>query len=230
MPAEQRIEQHFGLLNTWRTFPNYQLERRADIFFALYAAEILRKPYPKNTFDLIIPEFPLRLGTIRKDVENKSANRSVKVDYACIDTRNAKCVFLELKTDDGSTRDVQYSDMELAADMAFATLLEGMGALRKKSRRKDKYDALFAVMESKGLVNASGTNRNDHQVAPTALADRMTTSLAIIKPVDDLSAERKKKYDVITFDAVRQALQPLTSNDPVAKHFHAALGIWRAGQ
>jgi hypothetical protein len=31
----------FDRLDAWRHFPNYQLERRADIFFALYLPEVL---------------------------------------------------------------------------------------------------------------------------------------------------------------------------------------------
>ena len=33
--------QLFDRLDEWRDFPNYQLERRADIFFSLYLVEAL---------------------------------------------------------------------------------------------------------------------------------------------------------------------------------------------
>jgi len=35
------IDNLFNLLDDWRTLPAYQLERRADIFFALYLDKIL---------------------------------------------------------------------------------------------------------------------------------------------------------------------------------------------
>ena len=36
------IERVFKLLDNWRHLPDYQLERRADIFFALFLPEVLK--------------------------------------------------------------------------------------------------------------------------------------------------------------------------------------------
>lgn len=36
-----KIEEIFDWLDRWRQLPAYQLERRADIFFALYLPEII---------------------------------------------------------------------------------------------------------------------------------------------------------------------------------------------
>ena len=40
--TDSKINQLFNNLDTWRHLPNYQLERRADIFFSLYLAEVLQ--------------------------------------------------------------------------------------------------------------------------------------------------------------------------------------------
>jgi len=37
----KQIDTLFNRMDAWRHFPNYQLERRADIFFALYLPEVL---------------------------------------------------------------------------------------------------------------------------------------------------------------------------------------------
>lgn len=80
-----QIDQVFSLLDKWRNFPGYQLERRADIFFALYLKEILDYKFDYAA-DLIIPEFPVRRGSIYND--GKSDNKSVKIDYITFSISN----------------------------------------------------------------------------------------------------------------------------------------------
>ena len=54
----------FDNLDKWRHLPNYQLERRADIFFSLYLKEVIEEKYHVKLQDTIIPEFPIQLGTL----------------------------------------------------------------------------------------------------------------------------------------------------------------------
>jgi hypothetical protein len=65
-----QIDKLFDLLDDWRLLPDYQLERRADIFFALSLPEIIKGKFNKN-IEYIIPEFPI------KKVES---NQSFKID------------------------------------------------------------------------------------------------------------------------------------------------------
>jgi len=121
----------FGLLDIWRCFPNYQLERRLDIFFAYFLPEIMKKsPFNveyhidiKHKYDHIIPEFPLLLNKKRANNENERkkvresglcekeydekyrySRYSEKVDYVVIkkDENNNTVYFIELKTTDKS--------------------------------------------------------------------------------------------------------------------------------
>ena len=62
----------FDLLDRWRHFPSYQLERRADIFFALYLPGIIQRALGVKVDARMIPEFPIK----RED-----NNQSTKVDY-----------------------------------------------------------------------------------------------------------------------------------------------------
>ena len=57
----------FDRLDVWRHFPNYQLERRADIFFALYLPEVLESTLEIAINPLLAPEFTVRIGTIYPD-------------------------------------------------------------------------------------------------------------------------------------------------------------------
>jgi len=86
------IKSIFRLLDDWRTFPNYQLERRLDIFFAYFLPEILASTegfsdaLNKRDFYInleetekykhIIPEFPFLVGFGMKERES---DKSYKV-------------------------------------------------------------------------------------------------------------------------------------------------------
>jgi hypothetical protein len=63
--TESHINQLFKKLDAWRHLPAYQLERRADIFFSLYLAEVLQKRFSLEATPVLIPEFPCRYGSIR---------------------------------------------------------------------------------------------------------------------------------------------------------------------
>jgi len=126
----------FGLLNDWRNMPNYQLERRLDIFFAYFLPIILKSMAGECGIDTekheyIIPEFPLWIGANAKgkkkdnkskkeliplpvvsDIEGKLSGftitrHSKKVDYVVIDKTDATAYFIELKTTNESIDEQQ---------------------------------------------------------------------------------------------------------------------------
>ena len=72
-----RISEIFDNFDDWRHLPSYQLERRSDAFFSIYLGMILKETYAEE-IQGIIPEFPVRIGTI---YPKKSTNRSFKIDY-----------------------------------------------------------------------------------------------------------------------------------------------------
>ena len=89
------IERVFELLDKWRHLPTYQLERRADIFFALFLPEVLGVRFDMKINPLLVPEFPIK---------KEEDNRSTKADYLALqkseDGGPVKQAFLvELKTD-----------------------------------------------------------------------------------------------------------------------------------
>lgn len=81
------IQAIFDLLKDNKEFPNYQAERRIDIFINYFLERILSTYLMEETI-FVCPEFPLK----RSD-----NNRSTKLDYL-YRTKNQP-VFVELKTD-----------------------------------------------------------------------------------------------------------------------------------
>jgi hypothetical protein len=71
------IHQLFANLDSWRHLPSYQLARRADIIFSVYLPEYLKKKYGYHV-QVVIPDFPIRVGTVRPLTDN---NSSFKIDY-----------------------------------------------------------------------------------------------------------------------------------------------------
>jgi hypothetical protein len=64
----------------------------ADVF--IMAAQLDIQPS-------LIPEFPVRLGTIYPTIPS---NQSCKIDYLALDASDQRAVFVELKTDSSSRR------------------------------------------------------------------------------------------------------------------------------
>src|SRR5580765_1492626 len=69
MATEIRI---LDLLDSWRHLPAYQLERRADVFFAFYLPRFLANKFGTPVSDLLIPEFPLHHRTIWPAVQRNT--------------------------------------------------------------------------------------------------------------------------------------------------------------
>jgi len=87
------IDGIFKLLEDWRKLPAYQLERRADIYFAYFLPEIIREQFNLKEdikYFQIIPELPLR------KTKNEKKYGSVKVDYAVFTKETL--YLIELKT------------------------------------------------------------------------------------------------------------------------------------
>ena len=92
----------FDRMDSWRHLPNYQLERRADLFFSLYLSEVLNAKLGFHVKDQIIPEFPVRIGTIYPDIP---IDKSYKIDYVLLSADSDKAILVELKTEGLSRRE-----------------------------------------------------------------------------------------------------------------------------
>ena len=221
MTGDARIDQLFALLTEWRAYPNYQLERRADIFFALYLQDILRHRYPLNTFDLIVPEFPLRYGSIRTEDQGNGANRSAKVDYVCVDRTHDFCVLLELKTEERSLRKEQFQNMSNAINAGYSSLREGVRDLLEHTQEKRKYTTLLRYLDTALPVKPLSTPHRGTEVPLTGM------KMAIIKPTSE-TAHCPERCDIISFDDVAAAIRnDKGSSDHFTQTFLNALSNWK---
>ncbi len=204
------IDNLFNLLDDWRTLPAYQLERRADIFFALYLDKILEK-HRGVKIDLMIPEFPVRLGSLPDN--NPQDNRSYKIDYLVYAAEQQRVFLLELKTDQRSLRGKQGEYLEQASEIKVSGLLEGLRAIYKATIQKVKYNNLLQKLETIGWIERTGSDFIIH-------APNITPEVLYIQPTN-----KDKNSDVISFDNIIPILSAI--DDPIAARFAISLEKWK---
>lgn len=144
------VKRAFKLLDRWRHLPAYQLERRADILFALYLPEVLGERFGRKINPLLVPEFPIRKGLLH----GNNDNQSIKADYLALeDGAFPKRAFLvELKTDSASRRDDQDADLDDAVEIGLKRLVEGVIDICFVTPNKSKYVHLLHLLSRLDLI------------------------------------------------------------------------------
>lgn len=204
------IEKLFDLLDDWRNLPFYQLERRADIFFALHLETILDKVLCTK-IDLIIPEFPVRVGEISDKLPE--LNKSFKIDYLAYSINSQKVYLIELKTDQRSLREKQDWYLESAAKAKVSGLINGIIKLYSATNQKVKYDNLL-----KKLAEIHWIERIDKSIIN--LHCEIEPEVIYIQPVNTY-----RKKNIISFDNVISAISDI--NDPLTRRFIKSLEKWK---
>jgi hypothetical protein len=217
-----RIDDLFDLLDDWRNLPSYQLERRADIFFAVHLEKILENSRStlvlKNKIIGIIPEFPVLKRIINKD---EISNRSFKVDYAVFFENSSKYLLVELKTDMGSIDEKQYKDLKkVQQEVVLSDIVEGIKIVYKKS--KSKYRAKYGYL-LKQLCNLKIID-NDYNFKIEPSKQNTKNELFYLMPDYDKKKKIIPESGTITFDDVRQGLSE--EEDPLTVNFVEALKHW----
>jgi hypothetical protein len=204
--ADPTIGDLFDMLDTWRHFPKYQLERRADLYFALFLPDILESHYGVKFNREVIPEFPLRHATLGTNQGRTGQNQSVNVDYATFTLEGQRVVFVELKTDANSRRTRQDVYLEKATGLEFRTLVDGIPLIREASTQPKKYDVL--------LDRLSGLGVNEIAHKP---------EVVYIQPRCDKSAGDKSHGDCICFGRVAESVK---TKGPIGERFARSLEEW----
>ena len=189
MTTEEIIDDLFNQLDEWKQLPGYQLERRADIFFAIHLKEILEDNI-KTKIDHIIPEFPLRIGTIYPNINHKKPNQSYKVDYVAISNFAKKVYFIELKTDMSSITDNQFKYLLEAKKKGIEELLNGVEQIYNATKAKKKYSKLKSHLSNFVL--------NDFEIEIIYILSKNTTKDAISITFDEIVKTLKHKDDSLT--------------------------------
>jgi hypothetical protein len=202
------IDKLFSLLDDWRNLPAYQLERRADIFFALYLEKIVQSKFG-DTIDFIIPEFPLRLGTLSEG----GTNQSCKIDYIAVCEQVSKVYFIELKTDQTSRRGAQDEYLLKARQVNITGLIDGIIKIIGATKQKAKYKNLAAQLEKIGWTCMDG------KVCKNTSKD-YTIEVVYIQPLNE-----NGDVDIISFQDVISALSD--QGDDLTRRFIQSLERWK---
>jgi hypothetical protein len=201
------INQLFANLDMWRHFPAYQLERRADVFFSIFLPDYLKT---ERGFDVqaIIPEFPIRVGTIHS---KKEINKSFKVDYL-IKVRNSnRILFIELKTDNTSRRDKQDWYLSAAKKKGMQSLLRGLQQIYRATNSKSKYRHLLRALERADLIRLA--DHGGFEIIP----QEIDISILYLQPTGDADS-------TITFDQLANFVGK--KQDDLSRRFSQSLREW----
>jgi hypothetical protein len=139
----------FDMMDTWRHFPSYQLERRADIYFALYLPEVLEAKLEVPIHPGLIPEFPARIGSL---YPNEKTHTSYKIDYVALSAARDKAILVELKPDARSRRHEQDQYLLAAQKAVLHALLAGLLEIFRATQAKRKYGCLLAYLAQLGML------------------------------------------------------------------------------
>lgn len=157
--GSEPIERILDLLNRWRHLPAYRLESRVDMLFALYLPEVLEKIFCVKIKKPVIPEFPIKFPTKRKndDEVRPEYNTSKKVDFFALQESKrhgyeSQAFLVELKTDMGSRRKSQDKYLDYAVRRGLRQLVGDILDLCKTTKERQKYVHLLWYLAELRLI------------------------------------------------------------------------------
>lgn len=146
--------EYFEMLIDWKKLPAYRAEPRIDSLIGYYLVDILSSKLGDQIIG-IIPEFPLRLGTVHPDLNSKNyADRSYKVDFLAIGSKGMNYL-VEFKTDGKSLRPDQDKYLIQGEKIGTKKIAEGLLRISEVSSYKTKYKHLIDKMGKVGLLDGN---------------------------------------------------------------------------
>jgi hypothetical protein len=232
-----KIEEIFDKMDYWRNLPKYELERRSDLFFALYLKDVIAAKF-KPIKEQVIPEFPIHKATIKPFFDGAlscDGEESCNVDFVAFAQDNSECYFVELKTDNASERDKQDKYLAAAKKAKLKLLIQNLtNKIFLATKEKRKYFQLFKLLEDAGIVNLP-TNLQTKLFSPHPQGSsdliRQIKDVCQIDPINivyilpnDTTKLKKNDNVVITFDEFSNIISKYT--DPVTTRFRQSLQTW----
>jgi hypothetical protein len=214
MNTSEAINAMLNNLDTWRHFPKYQMERRADLFFSLFLREIIQDSKFTDSKTLrkeILPEFPF------KNVE--SLHTTVNFDYVLFSEDLQTAFIVELKTDSNSAGDLNNPYLAGLSEnnVTFTDIMNGLLQVAKKSRHKMKYYCLLKELENIGIIESLGADgwQCKHHIAKPV----------IIHLAPGLTKSESAKINLIDFYQAATTLEKLGGE--VERQFASYLRHWQ---
>ncbi len=215
----------FDRMDTWRHFPNYQLERRADIFFSLYLSEVLEAKLGFPIRAELTPEFPIRIGTIYPEIP---IDKSYKIDYLALSEDAETAVLVELKTEGLSRRAGQDKYLTASQKVGLACLLRGLLDIFRASTSKRKYYSLLLHLETIRLLSlpqkfkdimGSSTLQGVIEASQEIQITAKTTNTIVV-----YVQPNGTESDIISFPFFAEVVR--THNDQISQRFATSLCEW----
>lgn len=219
-------------LDRWRDLPQYQLERRADIFFAMWLPQVLQAHTRMPIDPRLVPEFPVQRSLVRA---GRDPGLAIHVDYLALSADLSDAWLIGIRTDMGS-RDADQDDaLRAARRHGWAPVVRGVceviRAGKRERQRDQKYRHLSALLADLGLIRVPGdidqylygqerrglTGRLG-QIVPTDAAPRLH--------VLHIQPEAKSTEPAIDFERFASELERLDDGD--ARIFAEVLRRWVA--
>lgn len=201
------INKIFDTLDKWKSFPAYQLERRVDIFFAIYLEKTIKHKFQIDV-NHILPEFPVHKDTINHD----GSNQSKKIDYVAIS--DSKILLIELKTDLNSKIQYQYEYYEKAQKNNIPNLIDGLLQIYRATKAKAKYEALFSEIIKIGWLTKEGKEFRN-------ISKEYDIEVVFLQPI---LMNNENPKNIITFKDVIEAMRD--EKDPITQRFIQSLSKW----
>jgi len=219
------IAEIFKKMDTYRNLPKYALERRADIFFAVYLKTALEAKYNIEIKKEIIPEFPVHKATIDP---NDQTNQSFNVDFLAFSEDSKVAFLIELKTDIGSRRKNQDDYLIAAADKGLSKLIQGLVKIFQATNKRRKYFHLFKMLEDAGIIELPS------QLQTLVFSKNMRGVNALIREMNIITTVEQSKViyiqptgdgeNVINFNEFGSLIEGI--GDPFTKRFVESLKRW----
>jgi len=200
-----KIYETLNWLNDWKKLPAYKAEPRIDFIVAGALPEIIKNKYNCN-ISVIIPELPIRIGSIYKDLD---IDKSYKVDFYLY-LENRKHLFIEFKTDSGSRRVKQDKYLLASQSVGMKAILDGIIKIYSVTNYKTKYSHLMKKLLTAGLISESNSIYQ-----PTVIQNEI--EILYIQP-------KAEQQNEIGFDEVAKLM--IESEDIFYKKFSEILFSW----
>ncbi len=203
------VDKIFDLLDKWRLYPAYQLERRVDIFIAAILPKLIEHKYQKEVFG-ILPEFPLRVSDVKPEIKS---NQSYRIDYVAL-CNDSTVYLIEFKTEMDSLNENQDAYLNLAKTMKVSSLVEGLLKIYDKTKQKAKYRYYIEELKRWGWVKVEGDDISN-------TGSNHGVEILYIQPI-----KRKKEQSEIVFDDIIRFLDDY--DDPISSRLKVSLRKWEA--